>query len=109
MAVARNGREAVARAGEHTIDLVICSLAIPEAERTEGMRAILAMRPAPKVVATAGALGPRTLRAADLLGAQAVLSKPLSSKMVVARVRELLRPRPALYTVEEKGEGKSAH
>jgi DNA-binding response OmpR family regulator len=59
------------------------------------------------VVATAGALGPRTLRAADLLGAQA-LRKPLSSKMVVARVRELLRPRPTLYTVEEEEEGKSA-
>jgi CheY-like chemotaxis protein len=108
VAVARNGREAVARAGEHTIDLVICSRAIPEAERTEGMRAILAMRPAPKVVATAGALGPGTLRAADLLGAQAVLRKPLSSKMVLERVRELLRSRPTPYTVEEQGEGKMA-
>ena len=108
VAVARNGREAVARAEEHAIDLVIFSLAIPEAERMEAMHAILAARPAPKVVATAGALGPRTLRAADLLGAQAVLRKPLSSKMVVARVRELLRPRPTLYTVEEEGEGKSA-
>ena len=108
VAVARNGREAVARAEEHAIDLVIFSLAIPEAERMEAMHAILAARPAPKVVATAGALGPRTLRAADLLGAQAVLRKPLSSKMVVARVRELLRPRPTLYTVEEEEEGKSA-
>jgi uncharacterized protein (TIGR03437 family) len=105
---ARNGREAVARAEEHLIDLVICSLAIPEAERTEGMRAILAMRPAPKVVATAGALGPRTLQAADLLGAQAVLRKPLSSKMVLEKVRELLRSRPTPYTVEEQGEGKMA-
>ena len=102
-AVARNGREAVARAEEHPIDLVICSLAIPEAERTEAMRGVLAARPAPKVVATAVAVGPRTLRAADLLGAQAVLRKPLSSKMVVAKVRELLRPRPTVYTVEEEG------
>ena len=106
--VARNGREAVVRAEEHAIDLVICSLAIPEAERMGAMRGILAARPAPKVVATAGALGPRTLRAADLLGAQGVLRKPLSSKMVLERVRELLRSRPTVYTVEEEGEGKMA-
>jgi hypothetical protein len=31
-----------------------------------------------------------------------VLRKPLSSKMVLARVRELLRPRPTVYTVEEE-------
>ena len=56
----------------------------------------------------AGALGPGTLRAADLLGAQAVLRKPLSSKKVLERVRELLRSRPTPYTVEEQGEGKMA-
>ena len=106
--VARNGRAAVARARERPIDLVIFSLAIPEAERMDAMQAMLAVRPQPKVVATAGALGPRTLRAADLLGAQAVLRKPLSSKTVVQRVRELLRSRPTPYVVEEEGEGKRA-
>src|ERR1039457_2450619 len=39
--MARNGREAVARAEERPIDLVICSLAIPEAERMGAMQAML--------------------------------------------------------------------
>jgi CheY-like chemotaxis protein len=108
VAVARNVREAAAQAEAHAIDLAIFSLAMPEAERMEAMHGMLAARPAPKVVATAGTLGPRTLRAADLLGAQAVLTKPLSSKVVLERVRELLRWRPVPYVVEEEGEGKMA-
>ena len=54
-----NGPEAVAQAEDHPIDLVICSLGIPEAERTELMRGMLAARPQLKIVATAGVLGPR--------------------------------------------------
>jgi CheY-like chemotaxis protein len=100
VSLARNGREATTQAGEHSIDLVICSLTIPEAERTEIMHEMLASRPQLKIVATAGALGPRTLRAADLLGAQAVLTKPMSSRVVLQRVRELLRPRTVPYVVD---------
>jgi uncharacterized protein (TIGR03437 family) len=101
VSVARNGREAMARASEHGIDLVICSLTMPEAERTELVRTLLATMPQLKVVATADVLGPRTLRAADLIGAQAVLTKPLSSKAVVRRVGELLSPRAVPYVSEE--------
>jgi DNA-binding NarL/FixJ family response regulator len=65
------------------------------------MRTMLATMPQLKVLATAGVLGPRTLRAADLLGAQAVLTKPMSSKAVLQRVRELLLPRAVPYVTEE--------
>jgi uncharacterized protein (TIGR03437 family) len=101
VSVARNGQEAIARADEHLIDLMICSLTMPEAERAELMRTMLATMPQLKVLATAGVLGPRTLRAADLLGAQAVLTKPMSSKAVLQRVRELLLPRAVPYVTEE--------
>jgi CheY-like chemotaxis protein len=101
VSVARDGREAVAQAEDHPIDLVICSLTMPEAERTELMRWMLAGRPQLKIVATAGVLGPRTLRAADLLGAQAVLTKPMTARAVVRRVGELLRTRTVPYVTEE--------
>jgi uncharacterized protein (TIGR03437 family) len=101
VSVTRDGREALERSNENPVDLVICSLTMPETERRELVRTMLAARPQLKVVATAGALGPRTLRAADLLGAQAVLTKPMSSKVVVQRVRELLSPRAVPYVMEE--------
>jgi uncharacterized protein (TIGR03437 family) len=101
VSVAGNGREAVAQAEDHPIDLVIVSLAMPEGERTEAIRGMLAARPQMKIVATAGALGPETLRAADLLGAQAVLTKPMTANAVVRRVRELLRTRTVPYVTGE--------
>jgi uncharacterized protein (TIGR03437 family) len=95
--VANDAREAVAQAEEHPIDLVMCNLAMPEGERIELMRGVLAARPQVKIVAMADALGVDTLRAADLLGAQAVLTKPMASSVVLQRVRELLRPRAVPY------------
>jgi DNA-binding response OmpR family regulator len=55
-----------------------------------------------KLVVTAGSSDSRTLKAADLLDAQAVLTKPLTGKVVLQRVRQLLRSRPAPY---ERAEG----
>jgi uncharacterized protein (TIGR03437 family) len=101
VSVARDGRDALERANENPVDLVICSLTMPEPERRELVRTMLAARPQLKVVATAGVLGPRTLRAADLLGAQAVLTKPMTARAVVRRVGELLRNRTVPYVTEE--------
>jgi uncharacterized protein (TIGR03437 family) len=95
--VARDARHAVAQAEEHPIDLIMCSLTLPEEERIEAMRGVLAARPQVKIVATADALSTDTLRAADLLGAQAVLTKPMAPSVVLHRVRELLRPRTVPY------------
>jgi len=97
VATARNGPGALAEARRHPIDLVISSLALPEQERLEAIHAIQAERPQLRIVATAGALGPATLRAADLLGAQAVFTRPMTSPLVLQRVRELLRSRPVPY------------
>jgi uncharacterized protein (TIGR03437 family) len=101
VSTARNGREAAARAEERRIDLVIFSLSIPETERLEAIHAMLAAWPQLKIVATAAWSGPRTLRAADLLGAQAILVKPMNSKTVLRRVGELLRPRAVPYVAAD--------
>jgi uncharacterized protein (TIGR03437 family) len=89
--------EAIRQAHQHPIDLVICSLILPSDRRLETIRAMQAERPQLKIVATTRQLGPRALRNADLLGAQAVITTPMATQEVLQRVRELLQPRPVPY------------
>ena len=70
--IARNAREFLAAADHDPVDLVICSLAMSENDRLEAIRALRAKRPQLRIIATAGTLAPAALRAADLLGAQAI-------------------------------------
>jgi DNA-binding response OmpR family regulator len=94
--------EALAQASGRPVDLVISNLVGSGQERLETIRALRAERPQLRIVATAGVLNSDALRAADLLGAQAVLTKPLGSLAVVRRVRELLRSRPVPYVATEE-------
>ena len=94
---ASNDRQALAQASQHPIDLVVTNLAMPMEERLATIRKIREQRKLLKLVVTAHALGPRTLRAADLLDAQALLTTPLTSKLAIDCVRELLRSRPPPY------------
>ena len=80
------------------IDLVIASLSTTEDE----LRAIRADRPRLRMIAMAAAFDDSTLRAADLLGAQAVVTKQTSSSVLLGRVRELLRSRPVPYVSDEE-------
>ncbi len=91
-----------AEAGQHPIDLVICSLAIPEAERLKTVRAIVSEQTRVRIAALAGVLDSAALRSADLLGAQIVLTKPLVPKTVLQRIRELVRSRPFPYVADEE-------
>ena len=95
--VAHDGAEAVGLAGEHKFDLVVADLSRPPEESEEMLRAIRKAHQQVKTAALADALSSDTLRAADLLGAQAVLTRPLAGQIVLARVRALLRRRPAAY------------
>jgi uncharacterized protein (TIGR03437 family) len=97
--VARNGADAFAQAKRHPVDLVIAGL--PGSEKVGTIDALRAERPQVKVVGTAASLDAATLRAADLLGAQAVFTKPVRSQAVLKRVRELLRSRPTPYVADE--------
>jgi len=80
-------------------DLAIVSLAVPEQERQDTIRALRSSgaRFSIIAIATAAVAGPATLRAADLFGAQAVFTKPMASQAVLQRVRELLQARPTPY------------
>jgi uncharacterized protein (TIGR03437 family) len=97
-----NDRKALTQANGRPVDLVISNLVHHEQERLETIRALRMDRPQIRIVAIAGTLSPDVLRAADLLGAQAVLTKPMGTQAVVRRVRELLRSRPVPYVASEE-------
>jgi len=62
----------------------------------EGMETIQAMRrdvPGVGIVAISGALGGQFLNVAKMLGADAVLAKPVSAGVLLAKVAEVLRLR----------------
>jgi len=79
------------------VDLVIADMAMPAAERLALVRSLREERPRLKVIATAAMVGPRTLRAADLMGAQAVLRRPVGAAALKQRVRALLREPSFVY------------
>jgi uncharacterized protein (TIGR03437 family) len=90
---AGDGRAAFELAKVHDVDLVISDLAMS----VETMGAIRKSHPLLKIVALARTPGPATLRAADLLGAQVVLTAPLAERALLQRIRVLLQRRPAVY------------
>ena len=96
--LAQDGAEAVSSARcDHNIDLVVADL-VGKAARRPHAAAIRAARLQVKTMAVAEGFGcRRVLKAADLMGAQAVLTTPLVSQAVLARVRTLLVRRPAVY------------
>ena len=94
---AQGGPQAIGLAQDHNVDLVLADLAAPSEKGSEMMRAIRAARLQVKTAAIAGGLSADVLKAADLMGAQAVLTRPLVSQAVLARVRTLLLRRPAVY------------
>jgi uncharacterized protein (TIGR03437 family) len=94
---AHDGEEAMGLAEDHNVDLVISDLGRPFEESLEMMAAVRKAHLLVKTAALAEELSPEALKAADLLGAQAVLTKPLAGQVVLQRVRALLRRRPARY------------
>ena len=94
---ASDAAHAIGLAHDRNVDLVIADLALPPAESAETMRAIRDVHQQVKTLAIVDALSAEELKAADLLGAQAVLVKPLTAQSAVDRVRTLLRRRPAVY------------
>jgi DNA-binding NarL/FixJ family response regulator len=82
----------IAPPDQKPIDLVISSL-----DASEQISAIRAAQPRTKLIAMPLALDPDTLRSADLLGPQAVLTEKMTSQAMLRCVRELLRPRIVPY------------
>ena len=94
---ARNGEEAAAAAKNHLLDMAVVSMAIPEEQRAQTVQSLRAAYPLIKVVATTTIASAGTLRAADLMGAQSLLQRPFTARMVLPRLRELLRLHPVPY------------
>jgi uncharacterized protein (TIGR03437 family) len=92
--VARSGAEAVTIANSHPVDLVVVS---PSPRSEEMIQAIRTELPLVRTAALLDRLTPDSLRAADLLGAEAVLTRPLTAQAVLPRVRALLRRPLAVY------------
>jgi DNA-binding response OmpR family regulator len=78
-------------------DLVIIDLAKPQQETAEIIRTLRAVSSHLRILAMAPALNADALRAADLLGAQGVLTQPWNAVKIRSRVRTLLEVSPAVY------------
>jgi len=88
---AADGEQALKAARAGRVDLVITDLVMPEREGIETIRALRKEASGVGIIAISGALGPQFLEIARVLGAQAVLSKPLRADLLLAKVAEVLQ------------------
>jgi DNA-binding NarL/FixJ family response regulator len=77
----------------HPIDLVITDLLMPEGEGIETIRHLRKEHPEIRIIAMSGAFGSELLAAARFLGADAILSKPLTPDRVLSCIHSLSRLR----------------
>jgi CheY-like chemotaxis protein len=81
---------------EHSVDLVITDLFMPEKEGCETIVELRQLRPGLKIIAISG--GSRTgkdcLPIARALGAQRTLNKPIASANLLEAVRQVLEDEP---------------
>jgi CheY-like chemotaxis protein len=92
--LAANGREAFGILGFEDVDLVLTDLVMPDREGIEMIQEIRRRYPAVKTVAMSGAVFGPYLRAAELLGANATLSKPLNSSLLRLTLQQVLTVSP---------------
>ncbi len=92
--LAANGREAFGILGFEDVDLVLTDLVMPDREGIEMIQEIRQRFPAVKTVAMSGAVFGPYLRAAELLGANATLSKPLNSSLLRLTLQQVLTVSP---------------
>jgi PAS domain S-box-containing protein len=89
---AADGRQALRHARAGHVDLVVTDLVMPELEGLETIRALRRDMPGVGIIAISGAFEGQFLETARLLGANAVLNKPVSAELLLAKVAQLLRP-----------------
>jgi uncharacterized protein (TIGR03437 family) len=92
-----NGHEEPNALATEQPDLVIVDLGMPPQETSDVIRTLRKTHPQLRIMTMSQASDPDALRAADLLGAQAVLTQPLNAVKIRSRVRTLLEIRPAVY------------
>jgi CheY-like chemotaxis protein len=94
VAVASNGREAVAMLASGGFEVIVTDLVMPEQEGIETIKLIRRDYPSVKVIAMSGAFGGEYLRIAGYLGAHGTITKPLRIQTVLETVRNVLYPDP---------------
>ena len=88
-----DGKQALQQARAGHVDLVITDLVMPGQEGLETIRALRREVPGVGIIAISGAFGGQFLKVAQMMGAAAVLNKPVSAELLLARVAEVLQPR----------------
>ena len=88
-----NGKQAVEETLARRVDLVITDLVMPEQEGIETIRALRRDMPGIGIIAISGAFQGQFLKTAQLLGADAVLNKPVSAGLLLASVDKVLKLR----------------
>jgi two-component system cell cycle sensor histidine kinase/response regulator CckA len=90
---ANDGEKAIRQALGGGVDLVIMNLVMPEQEGLETIETLRRDVPGAGIIAISGAFGGQFLRTAQLLGADAVMNKPVSAELLLAKVAEVLKTR----------------
>jgi DNA-binding NtrC family response regulator len=94
VAVASNGKEALAALGRESFHVIITDLVMPEQEGIETIKLIRRDYPEVKIIAMSGAFGGDYLRIAGYLGAHGTLAKPLQMANVLRTVKAALEQPP---------------
>lgn len=92
---AENGRAGLELLERESFDLVLTDILMPEMDGIEAMRKLRSLPSPPKIVAMSGGVQLTREdfpRAAELLGADAALSKPFRARELYALVDRLLGP-----------------
>ena len=87
---APNGRTALEDVRAGGVDLVITDLVMPDKEGIETIRTLRRDGPPVRIIAISGAMGGRFLKVAQLMGADAILAKPISPEALLATVRQVM-------------------
>jgi DNA-binding NtrC family response regulator len=87
---AANGKQALARAADTHVSVVITDLVMPEQEGLETIQVLRREQPGLKIIAMSGAFGGEFLKTAGLLGAHATLQKPLRLQSVLETIEKVL-------------------
>jgi CheY-like chemotaxis protein len=88
-----NGKQAVKAVRAGGVDLVITDLVMPEQEGIETIRELRKSETGIGIIAISGTFGSQFLKVAQMLGADAVLSKPLTPEVLMATVAGVLKSR----------------
>jgi DNA-binding NtrC family response regulator len=107
---AKDGREAQLQVEGSEVDLVITDLAMPDKDGIETIQALHRERPRLKMIAMSGQFSGPSLQAAEALGAQASLDKPIQRDELLDAVARLMPgrkgTRPNIKSSATQGRGE---